>query len=106
MEVTEIPLDSNLNGVLVESLDVEEFEGHFQVQHPLDVTCVGFPNCGPQPWQRHNKKSQDGAMAMSGGKYDVLLVAKHGLYPPKLDAKQGWHNCMYMTTKGSYARLS
>ena len=37
---------SNLNGALVESLDVEGFGDLFQVQHPSDVTRVGFQNCG------------------------------------------------------------
>ena len=31
-------------------------------------------------------------MAMAGGKYDILLVAEHGLYPPELEAKEGWHD--------------
>ena len=38
---------SNLNGVLVQSLDVEGFGDHFQVHHSSDVTRVGFQNCGP-----------------------------------------------------------
>ena len=45
-------------------------------------------------------------MAMSGGKYVILLVAEHGLYPLKLDAKQGWHDRIYMTPKRSYSCLS
>ena len=65
---------SNLNGDLVESLDVEEFDNLFQVKCPPDVTQVGFQNCGPQRQSRHNKKSQDGTMAMAGGKYDVCLL--------------------------------
>ena len=72
---------SNLNGDLVETLDVEGFGDLFQVQHPSDVTRVDFQNCGPQRKSRHAKKSQDGAMAVAGGKYDVMLVAEHGLYP-------------------------
>ena len=95
-----------MNGDLVESLDVEGFGDFFQVQHPSDVTCVGFQNCGPQPQMRHNKRTQDGAMVMAGGKYDVLLVAEHGLYPPALDTKEGWHDRMCMTMKSPYSRLS
>ena len=39
---------SNLNGSLVEDLDVEGFGDLFQVQQPPDVTRIGFQNCGPQ----------------------------------------------------------
>ena len=39
---------SNLNGDLVESLDVEGFGDLFQVCLPLGVTRVGFQNYGPQ----------------------------------------------------------
>ena len=95
-----------MNGDLVESLDVEGFDDLFQVQPSSDVTCVGFQNCGPQRISQHNKKSQDGAITMAGGKYDVLLVADHGLYLSELDTKEGWHNRMCMTMKGSYSRLS
>ena len=66
---------SNLNGDLVETLDVEGFGDLFQVQHPSDVTRVGFQNCGPQSKSRHAKKSQDGAMAVAGGKYDVMMLS-------------------------------
>ena len=90
----------------MESLDVEGFGDLFQVQHPSDVTRVGFQNCGPQHKSRHAKKSQDGAMAVAGGKYDVMLVAEYGLYPPELASSDGWHNRMCMTMKGSYSRLS
>ena len=48
---------SNLNGALVESLDVEGFGDLFQSQYPQDVTRVGFQNCGPQRKTRHAKKS-------------------------------------------------
>ena len=92
--------------MLVENLDVEGFGDLFQEQHSLDVTHVGFHNCGPQQQSRHDKKSQDGAMAMTGGKYNVLLDAEHGLYPSNLDVKHGWHDRMCMTMKSSYSRLS
>ena len=97
---------SNLNGDLVESLDIEGFRDLFQVQHSLDVARIGFQNCGPQHKSQHTKKSQDGAMAVSSGKYDVMLVAEHGLYPPKLESSDGWHDQRCMTMKGSYSRLS
>ena len=45
-------------------------------------------------------------MGMAGGKYEVHLVAEHGLYPQNLDVKQGWHDHMCMTMKSSYSRLS
>ena len=73
----------------MESLDVEGFRDHFQVHRSLDVTRVDIQNCGPQRRSRHDKKSHDGAMAMAGGTYDVLLVAEYRLYPPNLDVKQG-----------------
>ena len=59
---------SNLDGDMVDSLDVEGFGDLIQVQHPPDVTRVGFQNCGPQRKSQHAKKSQDGAMAVSSGK--------------------------------------
>ena len=86
-------------------MDVDGFGDLFQVQHPSDVTRVGFQNCGPQRRSRYAKKSQDGAMAVSSGKYNVMLVAEHGLYPPELASSDGWHDRMCMTTKGSYACL-
>ena len=91
-----------MNGDLVESLDVEGFGDLFQICHLSDVTHVGFQNFGPQPKTRYAKKSQDGSMAMAGGKYYVLFVVEHGLYPPELDASEGWHNRMCMSMKGSY----
>ena len=96
----------NLNGDLVESLDVEGFGDLFQIRHQLIVNRVGFQNCGPQPKSRHAKKSQDGPMAMSGGKQDALLVAEHGLYPPELEPSEGWHDRMCMSMKGSFSCLS
>ena len=39
-------------------------------------------------------------------KYDVLLVVEHGLYPPKLDVKQDWHDRMCTAMKSSYSSLS
>ena len=45
-------------------------------------------------------------MTVSSEKYNVMLVAKHGLYPPELESSDGWHDRMCMTMKGSYSRLS
>ena len=45
-------------------------------------------------------------MAIAEGKYDVMLVAKHGLYPPKLQPQEGRHNIMCMLSKGTYTPLS
>lgn len=45
-------------------------------------------------------------MAMDGGKYNILLAMKHGLYPHKLELNEWWHDRMYMATKGTYTRLS
>ena len=90
----------------MESLDVEGFGDLFQAQHPQDYTRIGFQNCGPQRKSRHAKKSQDGAMAVSSGKYDVMLVAEHDLYSPKVESSNGWYDRMCITMKGSYSRLS
>ena len=43
---------------------------------------------------------------MVGGKYGVLLVVEHGLYPPELDTSESWHDQICMSMKGSYSRLS
>ena len=40
-------------------------------------------------------------MTVSSGKYDVMLVTEHGLYPPELASSDGWHNPMCMTMNGS-----
>ena len=45
-------------------------------------------------------------MAVSSGKYNVMLVAGHDLYPPKLESSQSWHDPMCTTMKCSYSRLS
>ena len=45
-------------------------------------------------------------MVMAGGKYDVLHVAEHGLYPLELDASEDWHDRMCISMKGSYSFLS
>ena len=43
---------------------------------------------------------------MSAGKFDALLFAEYGLYPPALLPKHGWHNRMYTMNKGTYTHLS
>ena len=45
-------------------------------------------------------------MVMAGGKYKILLVANHRLYPPKLESKEEWHNRIYMATKGIFTYLN
>ena len=45
-------------------------------------------------------------MVVSSGKYDVMLVAEHGLYPPELESSDGWHDRICMTIKCSYYCLS
>lgn len=44
---------------------------------------------------------------MAGGKYDVMPLDGHGLYPPnKVQLQEGWHDLMCMTSKGTYTCLS
>ena len=43
---------------------------------------------------------------MVGGKYNVLLFAEHGLYPPKMELKEGLHNMIYISMDGNYTSLS
>ena len=64
---------SNLDGIIVESLDVEGFGDHFHPTQSTAVTRIAFQNCGPQPQYRTSKKATDGALAMEAGKFDVLL---------------------------------
>ena len=48
----------------------------------------------------------DGAQAMTAGKYDVLLFAKHNLYGPALEPKHQMHDRMCVMNKGTMTRLS
>ena len=57
-------------------------------------TQITFQNSGPQPQFFTSKKVINRALAMSVGKYNVLIFAKHRLYPPALLPKYGWYNCM------------
>ena len=43
---------------------------------------------------------------MEAGKFDVLLFAKHRLYPPALQPRNGWHDRMFTRNKGTYSCLS
>ena len=47
-----------------------------------------------------------GALAMSAVNDDVLLSAKHGLYPPALEPKHGCYDRMCTMDKETYTRLS
>ena len=43
---------------------------------------------------------------MSAGKYDILLYAEHGLYPPALEPRHQMHDRMCVMDKGTFTRLS
>ena len=45
-------------------------------------------------------------MIMADGKYDMLLVAEHDLYPPELDSSEGWHDSIFLSMICSYSHLS
>ena len=85
---------------------MEGFGDRFEQKQSRDFTRVGFQNCGPQPQYRTSKKATDGSLAMSAGKYDVLLYAEHGLYVPALEPKHPMHNRMCVMNKGIFTRLS
>ena len=91
---TKVLHQSNLDGIIVESLDVEGFGDMFHPIRSPDFTWVAFQNCGRQPQFRTSKKATDGSLAMSAGKYDILLYAEHGLYPPALEPKHQMHDRM------------
>ena len=97
---------ANLDGLIVETLDVEGFGDCFHPTQSTESTRVAFQNSGPQPQYRTSKKATDGALAMEAGKFDVLLFAEHGLYPPALQPRNGWHDRMSTRNKGTYSRLS
>ena len=48
----------------------------------------------------------DGSLAMSAGKYDVLLFAEHNLYGSTFEPKHQIHDCMCVMNKGTMTRLS
>ena len=68
---------SNLEGRIVESLDVEGFGDCFQPTQSKGFTRIAFQNSGPQPQFRTSKKSTDGALAMSAGKSDAFLLVRN-----------------------------
>ena len=68
----------------METLDVESFGDCFHPTQFTEVARIAFQNSGPQPQYCTSKKATDGALAMEAGKFDVLLFAEHGLYPPAL----------------------
>ena len=43
---------------------------------------------------------------MSAGRYDVLLYAEHGLYPPALGPQYQMHDWMFVMNKGTFTCLS
>ena len=71
-----------------------------------EFTHVTFQNCGRQPQFCMSKNATDGSLAMSAGKYDVLLYGQHGLYAPALKPKHQMHDRMCMMNKGTFIRLS
>ena len=48
----------------------------------------------------------NGSLAMSGGKYDVLLFAEHDLYAPALEPKHQMYDHMCVMNKGTMTRLN
>ena len=81
---TKVLKQSNLDGIIIESLDVEDFGDCFHPSRSKEFTRVAFQNCERQPQFCTSKKAADGSLAISAGKYNVLLYAKHGLYAPAL----------------------
>ena len=43
---------------------------------------------------------------MSAGKYDVLLYAEHGLYPPVFEPQHQVHDRTCVMNKGTFTRLN
>ena len=77
--------------------------------HPIrstNFTRVAFQNCGRQPQFRTSKKATNGSLAISAGKYDILLYAEHGLYAPALEPKHQMHDHMCVMNKGTFTRFS
>ena len=82
------------------------FGDAFHPRRSPDFTRVAFQNCGRRPRYRTSKKSTDGSLAMSAGKYNVLLYAEHGLYEPALEPQHQMHDRMCVMNKGTFTRLS
>ena len=70
---------SNVDGLIVKSLDMEGFGDHFESMQSKDFTRVAFQNCGRQPQFWISKKVTDSDLVMSTRKYDTLLFAEHRL---------------------------
>ena len=85
---------------------MEGFVDCFEPRQSKDFTRVAFQNCGPQPQYRTSKKATDGSLAMSAGKYDILLFAEHVLYASALEPKHQMHDCMCVMNKGTMTCLS
>ena len=85
---------------------MEGFGDRFEPRQSRDFTRLGFQNCGPQPHYRTSKKVTDGSLAMSAGKYDVLLFAEHDLYAPALEPTDQMNNRMCVMNKGTMTRVS
>ena len=103
---TKILKQSNLDGIIVESLDVEGFGDRFELIQSIYFTQVAFQNCGRQPQFQTSKKATDDALAMSAGKYDALLFAEYRLYSPTLESKHQMHDRVCVMNKGEMTRLS
>ena len=56
-----------------------------------EFTCIAFQNCGRHPQLRTTKKVMDGSLAMSAGKYDILLYGEHNPYAQALEPKHQMH---------------
>ena len=53
-----------------------------------------------------SKKATNGSLAMSAGKYGVLIYIEHGLYAPALEPKHNRQDRMCVMNKGTCMRLS
>ena len=71
-----------------------------------EFTRVAFQTVVRQSQFCTSKKATDGSLAMSAGKYNVLLYGEHSLYAPALEPKHQMHNRMYMMNKETFTRLS
>ena len=70
-----------------------------------NFTRVYFQNCGPQPQYRKSKKATESSLALSAGKYDVLVFVEHDLYGLALDPKHQMHDRMCVMNKGTMTCL-
>ena len=84
---------------------MEGFGDCFEPRQSKYFISVAFQKCGPQPQYRTSKKATDGSLAMSAGKYDVLLFAEHDMYAPALEPKHQMHDRMCVMKKGTMTCL-